>query len=599
MAGRSRRRRGTPGVVVAVGLAGAVLYVALSWTASTTKSATFDEAVHLLSGYRILTEGDFAFNHEHPPLMKTLAAAPLAVTGSAVPLESWRYLRERDQWPLAHRWLYHANDGDRLLGQARLQVALVGALLGLAVFFTARAAAGGGAAGGEEGTLRGVLTSAGALALLLFAVEPNLLAHGSLVTTDLGMSAFYFAGAAAFWRYLATRRAGWLAAAGVLYGLDMAAKFTGVLLGPVMAVMGAAWILSRPPAPPEERRPAASKTREIRWGLARGGPWLHLILSLAFILAVALLVLGALYGFEGFLEPLRERHHESDRFQELAAGPLGAVPLPLPSQFVAGFDHAEAGGEVWPSYLMGEFSGTGRREYYLVALAVKTSLPLAILALLGLALGGRAGAGARTRWILLVLPPGLLLAVFTFSANLKNIGLRYVLAVYPFLCVLGGLGAVALLRGRWRWGPAFAALLCLGAVAGEAAIYPDHLAYFNVAAGGPDSGRWWLVDSNLDWGQDLKGLGRWMKDNDVPSIYLDYFGRACPRYEGIHTEEEFGGGWIAVSATNLVGVYRPGERDRYDFLMSREPEASIGHSILIWNAPRPEDWKPRPGTPSR
>jgi 4-amino-4-deoxy-L-arabinose transferase-like glycosyltransferase len=579
---------------VLVGLAGAALFLLISQTAAARKSASYDEVVHLLSGYRILTEGDFRFNHEHPPLMKMLAAAPVVMRGAARPLDRWQFRSEPDQWPLAHQWVYHRNDADRILRLGRFPVALLGALLGFAVFLAARSLGTGEPSPEPVGRGRGARDAglaAGAAAVFLFAVEPNLLAHGSLITTDMGMAVFYFTGAAAFWRYLETRRAGWLILTGILFGLNMSAKFTGVILGPVLALMGVGWILLGGSA-----EATGGKGRATRLAVK---PWLRLALSLGVVAAVAVVALGATYGFEGILTTLRAAHLESATFSRIAAGPLGAIPLPVPISFIGGFDHAEAAGQVWWSYLMGGFSQTGWLHYYLVALAVKSTIPMLLLALAGMALGHGAGASRLARWIFLALPPAVILAAFTFSSSLKNIGLRYVLAVYPFLCVLGGIGAVALWRRREKWGKAAAILLLLWAGMAEITVYPDHLAYFNEIAGGPEGGRDWLVDSNLDWGQDLKGLGAWMKANGVDSLYLDYFGMACPEYEGVTIERYFNGGYIAVSVTNLLGVYRESERERYRFLMEAEPVASIGHSIMVYNVSRPPDWIRHPGTPQR
>jgi len=309
---------------------------------------------------------------------------------------------------------------------------------------------------------------------------------------------------------------------------------------------------------------------------------------------VAVVVLNAGYGFDGSFTSLSAMKLESSSFKSWAGGALGKIPIPAPASFVAGFDHAEAGGQRWWSYLMGEHSMTGWRSYYLVALAVKTSIPLMLLALAGLLLAKGAGVTTLPRLVLLCLPPALLLGSFTFSSNLKNIGLRYVLAVYPFLCLLGGLGAAALIRRRRKLAPAAAAILLAWAGVAEARIYPDHLAYFNEAAGGPDGGRWWLLDSNIDWGQDLKGLGAWMKQRGMDEIYLDYFGRACPAYYGIRAKADFTGGWLAVSATNLAGVYSK-DKHRYDFLQGVRPEAVIGHSIFVYDVALPAGAAPLRG----
>jgi hypothetical protein len=146
---------------------------------------------------------------------------------------------------------------------------------------------------------------------------------------------------------------------------------------------------------------------------------------------------------------------------------------------------------------------------------------------------------------------------------------------------------------RRRWGAAACALLLFWMAAGAWVIYPDHLTYFNEAAGGPRGGRWWLLDSNLDWGQDLKGLGAWIRSHDAKKIFVDYFGTACPRYYGVASDRDFEGGLLAVSATHLGGVYRD-DRTRYDFLAGVKPIAVIGRSIDVYDVPRPPGWTPLP-----
>lgn len=600
-------------------LLAAFLFLFLSQTGASGKSAAYDEPIHLLAGVRILQEGDHDFNHEHPPLMKALAALPLLVSGASEPLDSWTYEKESDEWPLSHNWLYHINDGDKLLALGRAPIAMMGAVLCICVGWVARRLSAGDRPGGETpshgGSKSDGAMAAGAAALL-FALEPNLLAHASLITTDMGMSFFFFVTVAAYWRYLDTRSRGWLALCGLLWGFGLLAKFSSVLTGLVMVAMGAIspWLGSgrrrgtRPKLAGEgagngtELHPEATGfVAKISAFLAAPMPWDHpgkpgknvparLLLSIAAAALLAILVLNAGYGFDGSFSSLRSMDLESQKFKTWAQGSLGGLPIPTPASFVRGFDHAEAGGQRWWSYLMGEHSMTGWKHYYLVTLLVKTSLPLMLLALAGLILGPASGLASRRNTILLALPPLILVSAFTLSGNLKNIGLRYVLPVYPFLCLLGGLGVVALGLRFKKVGYVVAALLMVWAVGAEISIYPDHLAYFNEIAGGPEGGRWWLLDSNVDWGQDLKGLAAWMQEEKVDSIYLDYFGRSCPDYYAIRTVKDFRGGYLAVSATNLAGVYR-NDKERYDFLRDVEPVAVIGHSILVYDVERPPGWK--------
>jgi hypothetical protein len=138
-------------------------------------------------------------------------------------------------------------------------------------------------------------------------------------------------------------------------------------------------------------------------------------------------------------------------------------------------------------------------------------------------------------------------------------------------------------------------------MAGEFAVaYPSPLAFFNVFVGGPSCGDECLVDSNLDWGQDLKGLKRWMDDNQVQHINLCYFGTALPAYYGIDCTQMPGSGllaggappqlpgFVAISATNLRGAYFPEQlRQLYLPLLSMKPVTKIGYSIYVYRVEQP------------
>lgn len=185
-----------------------------------------------------------------------------------------------------------------------------------------------------------------------------------------------------------------------------------------------------------------------------------------------------------------------------------------------------------------------------------------------------------------------------------NIGLRHVLIIYPFLVLLA---AVAIREIVQRFPSASrTVLLALGLFRRLefARVYPHTLAFFNTLVGGPAHRAEYLVDSNLDWGQDLKPLKQWMDDSRVASINLAYFGSADPAYYGIRCTYINGTagfipqpveaprlpGYVAVSATLLTGMYTDDDarhRDFYKPLMMRTPVASIGHSINVYWVDRP------------
>jgi hypothetical protein len=241
------------------------------------------------------------------------------------------------------------------------------------------------------------------------------------------------------------------------------------------------------------------------------------------------------------------------------------------------------------SYLLGERSLFGWWYMSPVALAVKT--PVAELALFALAFGIWVMRLRRVqlrklefKWFLLVIPP----AVY-FAASLPihfNAGLRHLLPMYPpvFLFIAGVLLAKPV--PKWR---ATAVVLGAGLLVIEcASIHPHYLAFFNVLAGGPANGRRVLVDSNLDWGQDLKNLKTYMDEQRIPEVCISYFGMAELQYYGIRykllpavpdaqTARRLNC-VAAISVTNLAV-----EHSDYAGLDELSPDAQIGYSIYIYD----------------
>jgi hypothetical protein len=180
-----------------------------------------------------------------------------------------------------------------------------------------------------------------------------------------------------------------------------------------------------------------------------------------------------------------------------------------------------------------------------------------------------------------------------FSLALRSIGLRYILPIYPFVFVLAA-GAVMQLRKARYW----VAVPLVWYVGAAAAAWPHYLAYFNEFAGGSANGYRYLVDSNLDWGQDLKGLKAFMNSRGIDRVYLSYFGSDSPKRYGIaydwlpSFELENPNphapsvnirrkSYVAISVTNLQGVYME-PQTQFRWLDSLTPVATIGHSIFVY-----------------
>jgi hypothetical protein len=184
-----------------------------------------------------------------------------------------------------------------------------------------------------------------------------------------------------------------------------------------------------------------------------------------------------------------------------------------------------------------------------------------------------------------------------------NLGVRHVLPAYPFFLLLTGFAVAELLNGPRRWPRVMLALVGTWLLVGTLRVFPHFLSYFNEVAGGPRNGIHWLVDSNLDWGQDLARLGQWMQHNKVPRINLCYFGNADPTYYGIDFVGLPGSwgvwenrslanpqlpGYVAISATNLagVGLKTAEQRTYYKRLLERAILVdTIGYSIFVYEVP--------------
>jgi Dolichyl-phosphate-mannose-protein mannosyltransferase len=574
------RRRWAAGLVLAAGTA---LYATLAVTSMRVKSATFDEAAHLPAGYTYLALRDHRLNPEHPPLIKVLAAAPLLLMDVQLRPddEAWRLRR---QWEFGRRFLYRWNDADRLLFWGRVPIVALGVLLGAAVFFRARRDWG---------------LPAAALALFLCALSPDVLAHGQIVTTDVGAALFIFLSVIAFERLL--ERATWarFLLAGLAVGAAIATKFSTLVLAPILAALGLVAVVS---SEPMRRAWSRDTARDVD---GRGRRVAHVALLLLGIAAVALVVLWASYGFASPLspDPAVDAAFEWGRVSgqggvvDAAMGAARRVHL-LPEAYAFGFLRFFRHSEARPTFLLGRLSDRGFWYYFPVTFALKT--PLALLPLLVLSLATRRHHPATPRTELFLWLPVVLYFLFACTLGL-NIGHRHLLPIYPFLFVIAGRCAT-LAAVRFPGILSSVAVLVLAGWYGTsvARVHPHYLAYFNELAGGPADGYRYLVDSNLDWGQDLKGLSAWVDANGVSRIKLSYFGTADPEYYRIPCEllpgqmlppprdvvrEVRPGDVVAVSATNLQGVYlRPEDRPLMERLRAQAPVATIGHSIRIYRA---------------
>jgi hypothetical protein len=399
-------------------------------------------------------------------------------------------------------------------------------------------------------------------------LSPSTIAHGSLVTTDMS-AALAFVGVlwtverfAAFpnWK----RALAW----GLALGLAQAAKYTCVLLYP-LSFLG--WWLAV--------RPAAGRP-----------PVRAILLRTAAGLAVSLAVLNASYLFEGSFRPLASYTFRSRAMITIQnfLRPVSRLPVPVPAAWLTGLDEQRTVMEQQhPVFLDGVWSVTGFRDYYLKAIVYKT--PLGTLGLMLLATIALVLRRTEVRKVLFLIVPAAGLLVLASSEGMQ-LGIRYVLPAVA-LMTLAASSVAASTNAVVQKGALGLAVLSLAGLAS----HPYELASFNLLAGGPDGGRYHLVDSNLDWGQDLGTLAKSMRQEGIDELGLAYFGTVDPGVMGIRFHEPPSRpkpGLYAVSVNFVMG--RPhvildgkgGSRavniHEFSYFQFFEPVTRLGHSIDVY-----------------
>lgn len=534
------------------------------------KSITFDELGHLTGGVSAWLTGDHRLFPQNGPLPQRWAALPLVATGVRFPPLEQPAWWSSDLEAIGHQFLYEiGNDHEALLGRARLAMIPLGVLLGLLCYVWARQLFG----------VRG-----GIVALAIFAFSPSMLAHGPLATSDLAAALLFTAALGSLWLVLHRADPLRLAGSATVMGLLFASKMSAPLMGPVAILLAVVRIWSG--------RPFVWRGR-VR-GIAGGRRRLLAPIALVLLAHVAgvIAVIWASYGFRyatfRTAVPGRDRMFLGETIETLAgnAAPRAVLAAArdarlVPETYVFGLAHVLNRSERFIGFLNGRYSITGWWYFFPYCWLVKT--PPAVFVLLGLSAAGAwpCVRHPRRRSLRVARAAYRLTPLLVFSAvywdaavtSSLNIGERHLLPAYPALFILAG-GAGRWLARRHLLAAGLATVSLVSLPIESLRAWPHYLAYFNPLAGGPSSGYRRLVDSSLDWGQDLPGLARWLdnrrSDGSPPvPVYLSYFGSGDPAHHRIVARQLYSyqdwrrerplhdltGGIYCISATMLQNVY--------------------------------------------
>ncbi len=576
---------------------------------------TVDETNHLAQGIAILKTFDFRLNLPNPPLANIIGAIPLLFLDNLkVPLDS-KYWKDAEFLPykggydcflgFGYEFVWKNNiNPNKIIFTGRLALIVLSLFLGYLVYKWAELLYG---------------QNAGLLALFFYVLSPNILAQANLTICDFVGACFIFVSAYFFWRYFQNPCLKNLILAGITLGLAQLGKVTAlVLLYPAYVIIALLFIYKV-----KEFTPKFANLKPNRYS--------NIFLSVTLIFVISIVTLWAGYGFqlERRYSPLHRPHSDIDTFVNEYVGKfyhgdlevlknkaysfMETTPLPLITYVRSVFAAIRVSSWGWhTNFLMGKHQQYGWWYYFPFAFLIKTPITT-ILIFLFLSiyyLGAKkipwvkrnvvfeypAQVKANKLFldeIFILVVPLFLMLLSTRSKT--NYGIKHILPIYPFLFVYAG-KIINIIIEKNKWIKTAVLVILLSWYTGAAAfIYPHHLSYFNEFIGGPANGYKYLVDANIDWGQDLKGLRTYLDENNIKKIKLAYYGYfESPKYylKGIEYEElacnEPTSGILAVSVTKLQGFYPPTKdyrRDCYTWLKKYEPIARIGYSIFIYDIP--------------
>ena len=545
---------------------GACLLSAGAWR---VYSNTWDEPEHLAAGIELLDKGHYEYDTEHPPLARLFLALGPYLAG-------------------AHAYGTPPPDGtqegkDILYGDGKYQLYLTLARAGTLPFLVLLLLA-------TWLWARRLLAADGValLSLVLLASTPPILGHAALATLDVAAAATTLLALYSLENWLTSGRWEEAVLFGVTSGIAVATKFSAVpFIGLSLVVLGLVQGIN-------SWRATFGTHEHHPWRVLRSrstGAVLAGFAALVPLLAVYAVrspdVSGVEVRFDWAMDYMLSRpgfdHTLGTWLQHLHAW----LPRELTDLFngiIAVKAHNDAGHR---SYLLGQVRTGGWWYFYFVTLAVKTPLPLLAAGTVGLAWLGYRGWRERDGWALAPLVLVLTILVFASLFSRINIGIRHVLILYPFLALgaayLAGrcwlaLRSLADVRARYALGALFGVLL-LWQLSTLWRAYPDYLPYFNETVREP---REVLVDSDLDWGQDLKRLEVRSAQLHIRLLHLAYLGTADLAREPLPPLEALKPGtpvtgWVAVSA--LARTRNPQD---YAWLDAYHPRERIGRTIDLY-----------------
>ncbi|HEY6376182.1 MAG TPA: glycosyltransferase family 39 protein [Edaphobacter sp.] len=539
-------------------------------------SVSWDESQHLYSGWLSWKTGDFGYNPEVPPLVKMWAAVPLLHRDIKQPAYTGDPFK-KEGFVLGQRFLV-ANGIEQTLIPARIMASLLTVLLATTLFFCAMEMFG---------------RKAALFALLLFAFDPNFLAHGAYVTTDIGASFTMLAAVYAFYRYVTAPSVPRMIVVGLAVGLTMTAKFTGIFIVPILCFIAAI-----------DYWQSKKTVRSVESASAR-----QMVTAIVVALMIGVGCVWSIYHFRYAARPVSlELNPTSEQYLQKLTSPLSRGVLTttarlhlLPEAYIYGLADTKISAGDIPSYFFGRTYSGASHWYFPAAFLIKSTLPFLILLGITIIVAFRGRWKMRREIVFLTVPP-IFLFLLSSSSDL-GIGYRHLFPMFPMLYILIAGCAAHVVSKNPKYAYGFAVLL-LWQVITTIAARPALLAYANEAWGGPSKTHLYLADSNVDWGQQLKAVKHYLETHPSQPCYFAYSAQgpvdfrdygincrvlptAAGSWAGLDSMR-FGddpnvSGTLLISDGEVAGVDIPGKQNPYAQFASIQPAATIDRGVYVYN----------------
>ncbi|MEK7553295.1 MAG: glycosyltransferase family 39 protein [Patescibacteria group bacterium] len=589
----------------------------LMLNASLQESATMDESAHIPAGYGYVKYLDYRLNPEHPPLVKALAALPLIFQNLNFPTDKSSWQTDiNGQWVAGAQFLYESdNNADKIIQWSRLAPMLLTLILIIFIYLWGKELLGRWWA---------------LLPAFLFSLSPTVLTHGHYVTTDVGATLGIFCALYFFVKFLSTPSKKYLVFAGISFGIAQLLKFSSVLIIPFFIFLIIVFYI---------REVAVSKKFFIQA--------FQYIKNIFIIFLIGYAVVYAVYFIFTINYPIEKQKSDTEiTLTSFADRPTLAGENCKPMRCLADANiwmsgnkflrpfaeymlgvlmviQRSSGGNT--GYFLGEVSASGWWYYFPILFILKEPIPSLILILIAFLFGIWniikksiiQSVGWRTKFKILADYLALhfaefsmlSFAVFYWLYSIKsplNIGIRHILPTMPFIYILTVSAAKKIVNSSIIRKCLLAALFLWFALETLFAT-PYYLSYFNQFGNGIQNGYKNAVDSNYDWGQDLKRFKKFVDNppvgEKIEKIAIDYFGGGNPKYYLGDKVEYWQSSrdnpiyenikWLAVSINtlqNATGKLHPGQQrnpeDEYQWLQKiknpHKPDYRVGTSIFIY-----------------